>query len=805
MNNLKFAFRNLAAHPCFAAAVIITLALGIGANTTVFTLVNAVLFKAPSIRGGDRLVIVNNQNLSQGPNTFSVSYPDFRDFQTEALSFEGLEASGGRFMVISEATNPPERVSAGHISAGMFGLFKTPPILGRTFSSEDDKPGAQPVTIISYRLWQSRYNGLDQIIDRSVDLDGTPSTIIGVMPEGFRFPNNADLWRPLIPSLSMSDRSNRTLELYGVLKHGVSLTEAKTEIGAIALRIARTNPATNQDIGATVQTFMQKSNDGEIRVVFFTMLGAVAFVLLIACANVANLLLSHNIVRERELAVRAAIGASRRQIIRQLLTESLVISSIGGLCGLGISWMGVHAFDVATASIRPFWTQFEMNTVAFAYFAGISILSGIVFGLLPALRASRVNLNLSLKDGARNVTSKESGRLTGSLVVIQFALTAVLLTGAGMMMRSFMATQSLNAFVPTKNLFTSRIDLPRNSDERYATPESRVAFIESVVEKLEALPGVTQAAACSYLPGMGAATRTIEIESNLTGDSTLLPTASFIIQTPQYLPSINLPLLTGRPFDSRDGNEGKESVIVTRQFASTHWPDKPAVGQRLRFVQNDQPGKWMTVIGMSADIDQSPSQPTAPPLLYLPHRQEPTGYMYLLLRTTVAPATTAGPVRQVIQSIDQELPVFELATFPAAFALSNWNVRVFGVLFGTFAAIGLLMASVGIYGVVAQATARRTHEFGIRMALGSTSMEIVRLVVSKGLRQLTLSVILGIALAYGTSNIMEKTGLLFQISARDPHVFIMVPALLAFIGLLACWLPARRATKISPMEALRVD
>jgi hypothetical protein len=267
-----------------------------------------------------------------------------------------------------------------------------------------------------------------------------------------------------------------------------------------------------------------------------------------------------------------------------------------------------------------------MNTVAFAYFAGISILSGIVFGLLPALRASRVNLNLSLKDGARNVTSKESGRLTGSLVVIQFALTAVLLTGAGMMMRSFMATQSLNAFVPTKNLFTSRIDLPRNSDERYATPESRVAFIESVVEKLEALPGVTQAAACSYLPGMGAATRTIEIESNLTGDSTLLPTASFIIQTPQYLPSINLPLLTGRPFDSRDGNEGKESVIVTRQFASTHWPDKPAVGQRLRFVQNDQPGKWMTVIGMSADIDQSPSQPTAPPLLYLPHRQEPTGY-----------------------------------------------------------------------------------------------------------------------------------------------------------------------------------
>ena len=597
MNNLKFAFRNLAAHPCFTIAVITTLALGIGANTTVFTLVNAVLFKPPSIPGGERLVIVNNQNLSQGPNTFSVSYPDFQDYQNEASSFEGLEASRGEFMVISEATHPPERVSAGNISTGMFSMFKTPPLLGRIFSDQDATVGAKPVTIISYRLWQSRYEGSKQIIDHTVKLDGIASTIIGVMPEGFRFPNNADLWKPMIPGPSTIDRSHRNLELYGILKTDTSLVKAKAEIGAIAERIAQTHPETNKDIDATVQTFNQKSNGGEIRIVFFTMLGAVGFVLLIACANIANLLLSHNIVRERELSVRAAIGASRGQITRQLLTESLVLSAIGGLCGLGISNIGIHAFDVATANIRPFWIRFEMNNVAFAYFAGISILSGIVFGLLPALRASRVNLNLSLKDGARNVTSRESGRLTGSLVIFQFALTAVLLTGAGMMIRSFVASRTLNEFVPTKNLFTSRIDLPRNHDERYATPESRVTFIDAALEKLEQLPGVTHASAASYLPGMGAATRTIEIESNTSRNSGLLPSASFIIQTPEYLSSIHLPILTGRAFDDRDGNPGKESAIVTREFANTHWPSSAAVGQRIRFVQNEEVKAWMTVIG----------------------------------------------------------------------------------------------------------------------------------------------------------------------------------------------------------------
>ena len=446
-----------------------------------------------------------------------------------------------------------------------------------------------------------------------------------------------------------------------------------------------------------------------------------------------------------------------------------------------------------------------MNTVAFAYFAGISILSGIVFGLLPALRASRVNLNLTLKDGARTVTSKEGGHLTSSLVIFQFALTAVLLTGAGMMIRSFVASQTLNAFVPTRNLFTSRVDLPRNNNERYASPESRVTFMHSAIEKLETLPGVTHAAAASHLPGMGSVSRTIEIESAAGNLSSSLPSASFIIQTTEYLPCIQLPMLQGRFFNDRDGLPGNETTIVTREFAERHWAKSTAIGQRLRFVQDNQAGQWMTVIGVSEDIDQSPNQAAAPPLLFIPHRQEPAGFMYLLLRTTRSPETVAAPMRGAIQSLDPNLPVFDIATFSDAFDRSHWTIRVFGVLFSSFAAIGLLMASVGIYGVVAQATARRTHEFGIRMALGSTRSQIIQLVVSKGLRQLAISVFLGLVLAWSTTGLMEKSGLLFQITANDAQVFITVPTLLAIIGLFACWIPARRAAGFAPIEALRRD
>ena len=372
---------------------------------------------------------------------------------------------------------------------------------------------------------------------------------------------------------------------------------------------------------------------------------------------------------------------------------------------MGLSWFGVHAFDLATETIRPFWIQFDMDRVAFAYFAAVSLLSGIVFGLVPALRASRVNLNSTLKDGAPSVAGFRGGRLTGSLVVLQFALTVVLLSGAGMMMRSFATAQSMNRFVPAESILTARVDLPAQEGNRYSDPASRQRFMDELLTKLAALPGMAEAAAGSYLPGMGAGIRSIEIEAspNETQDQT--PKASFLVQTPGYLPAIQLPVIQGRGLEERDGELGNESAVVTREFAAAHWPNESAIGQRLRFIQNDKPKEWMTVVGVCGDIVQNPREPAAPPLIYIPYRQDPGGYMYLILRARGDTAAIAGVVGETAQSLDPDLPLFDLSTLPAAFNRSNWTLRVFGVLFSVFALIGLLMASVGIYAVVAQGAA----------------------------------------------------------------------------------------------------
>jgi predicted permease len=503
-NDLRFALRMIAAHPWFSAAVVATLALGIGVNATVFTLVNAVLFKPVPLPGGARLVTIGNRNLTSPEERSGVAYPDFREYRAANRTFEGLEAVTRLAGTVGETAIPPERYNMGRVSAGLFDMLRTPPALGRGFLPQDDDAGAEAVAIISHRVWQARYGGAPDVVGRAVRINGAPATIVGVMPEGFLFPGNEDVWMPLVPSEELENRANRRFQLFGLLAPGVTIARAAQDLAIIGSRLAADFPKTNQALGPEVRTFHETYNGGTIRAVFLLMLGAVAFVLLIACANVANLMLSRAIARRREMSVRAAMGASRWRLARQVLVESVLLSSLGGLIGLGLSTLGTRAFDRAVSDVgKPYWIQFDLDYVAFTYFAVISIASGIGFGLVPALRAARVDLNAALQDESRSTGGRRGNRLTATLVVFQFALTVVLLGGAGMMVRSFLAAQALNPFVPAEHIFTARVQLPEGKGERYELPITRLQFHERLVQQLTALPGVTHAATASNPPALG--------------------------------------------------------------------------------------------------------------------------------------------------------------------------------------------------------------------------------------------------------------------------------------------------------------
>jgi putative ABC transport system permease protein len=805
-HDLRFALRMIASHRWYSAAVIVTLALGIGINTTVFTLVHAVLFKPVPLPNGSRVVTVSGQDLTRADSRRGLSYPDFVELKANNRSFEGLEAITGTRAVLSEAGNTPERYNGQRVTPGLFTLLQMAPIVGRGFLPDDGKAGAPEVALISHTVWKNRYNSDPAIAGRAIRINGAPATIVGVMPEGFKFPQREDVWMPLKPTADFERRTNRPLQVFGVLKPDVTIPSAGADLAVIAQRLATAYPDSNKNSGTIVRTFHDTYNGGPIKTVFLTMLGAVGFVLLIACANVANLMLSRAVAREREIAVRASLGASRPQIIRQLLVESVLLSSLGGILGLGLAQIGVHLFDVATRDVgKPYWIIFSMDYVVFAYFAGISVLSGLLFGLAPALRASRVDLNATLKDGTPGGGGARGGKLTGALVVLQFALTVILLTGAGLMVRSFFAAQQMNPFVPQERILVARLSLPDGKEERYADKASRIRFYEDLVTRLAAAPGVSHAAVAWNPPGLGAGTRDIEIEGKPVEATATPPRASIDVHSPGYLNLIGLPVLQGRAFNETDGDPNREAAIITPAFAAKHWPQQNAVGARFRFLDGRErkPGAWMTVIGVSGEIIQRPQETEPPPLAFLPYRQDGSGGMSILLRTNGDPASLTQTLRSTVQSLDTDLPLFDVRTLTAALERSYWHLVVFGSLFFSFAAIALLMASVGLYAVVAQATARRTREIGIRMALGATAERILQLVLARGLIQLGIGLVLGLGGAFATTQLLTNMRMLGRVSPQDPLVFTLVTLLLIAIGILACWIPARRAAALHPVRALR--
>ena len=798
-HDLRFALRMILTHRWFSAAVVATLALGIGLNTMVFTLVDAVLLKPVAVPGGARLVTVSQRNLTLGNDTMRLSLPDLRDYRAQDSALESLEGASDEEGVLSERGNPPQAYHLERASSGIFDMLHIPPALGRGFQPGDDTPGAAPVLLLGYGVWKERYGSSPAVIGRTVRVNEKPATIIGVMPDGFKFPSGTDMWMPLVPTPELEKRDNRPLQAFAMLKPGVTIAQAGVELNAIAHRLALQYPATDKDLSVSVETFHQHYNGGPIRVIFLLMLASVGFVLLIACANVANMMLSRALGRQREMSIRTALGASRWRVVRQLLIESVLLSTFGGVLGLGLAVLGVHWFDLSTRNVgKPYWIQFTMDYSVFGYFSALCIVSGLLFGIAPALHSSRVELNEVLKDGARSVGKHRGGRFSAVLVVFQFALTLVLLTGAGVFVHSLIVNLSANRSVPADQLMTARIDFP---EDRYKDTDSRQRFYNQLLPRMRTLPGVTHVAIASSLPGLGSGQREVEIEHSAIDKKANRPQVAFVVQSPGYFDAIRLPLLLGRDFNDVDGTAGHKTAVLTRECAAHFWPNQNALGKRFRFYDDkNKPGDWITVVGVAANLIQDLNEKDPKPLLFVPFRQEGWNGMALLIQSTVDPAAA---VRAAVQSLDQDLPLRDVSMLTNAIEHQEWFLQLFTKLFLGFALIALLMASVGLYAVIAHATGSRTQEIGVRMALGANARNITMLVMKRGLWQIGAGLVLGLGAAFPVTSLMASLPL--GVSSSDPTVFLVVATGLAAVGLLACWLPARRAAALDPVKAIRYE
>jgi putative ABC transport system permease protein len=806
LQDLRFAVRMLARDRLVAIVAIVALALGIGLNATVFTFVNAVLIRGLPFPQPDEIYHLNGRNTSTGHN-FGISYLDFLDIADQTAAFSGVSAYRHGSFTVTESGHPPERIQGVSITANTFTLLGQPPLFGRDFADSEDAPGAEPVVLLGYGVWQSRYGGDPAILGRVIRVNGVASTVIGIMPEGMGFPNRAELWRPLAPQGDdLSRRDHRPLNVVGRLAAGVDRRPAEAEMTAIAQRLEQQYPDTNRQIGFTVQTFNERFNGGQIRVMFLALLGAVGFVLLIACANVANLLLARSASRAREVAVRYALGATRLQIVRQFLVESVLLASIGGVFGLGLAHVAVGLFDAAVADTgKPYWIVFSFDPVVFGYFAAICLTTGIVFGLAPALQVSRTNTNDVLKEGGRGTPGAvRARRLASAMVVAELTLTLVLLAGAGLMIRSFLKLYAMDLGVDTSRMLTMRLELPA---QKYGTAEQRRIFYDALSNRLQTIPGLQAAALASSIPFGGTAGRTLEIESRPPAAPEQAPRTSVVVISPSYFEVLDVVVRTGRPLTDADGVPGTESVVVNERFASQFLPGEDVVGRRIRLLdggRDAQPGPWLTIVGVAPTIRQGDLQNADPDaVVYVPYRLETLPYANILTRSHVPPASLVPLVREAVQSVDPEQPVFEVRTMNEFLARSRWPYRVFGSMFAIFAVIALVLSAVGIYAVTAYSVTQRRQEIGVRMALGAHPRQVYWLILRRALIQLSLGLGLGLALAWPTTTVLQS--LVVQIPTRDPVTFSAIIGVLVLTTLTACLIPARRATRLDPLTALRSD
>jgi putative ABC transport system permease protein len=799
--DIRFALRTIRRGPGVALIAVVTLALGIGTNITIFTLVNAVLSPLP-FKGSDRLVRVYSTNPSKGFPQFTISYDDFQDWKTQNRVFEDMAV----FRTVGANLNnagEPEQIVAQFVSANYFEILRVAPTIGRLITAEDDSPGGDQVVLISRRLWERRFDSDPNVIARSVTLDGQPFTVIGVIPDSLQSLRQVDAWMPMarIPDARVKNRFFHLLGSIARLKPGVSLQQARAEMTALAEQLEDQYPSSNSGFGATVVS-LGDDVVGQVRPALLILLGAVVFVLLIACANVANLLLARTASRQRELAIRLALGARRVRVVRQLLTESLLLSVIGGGLGLlAATWGSGLLVSRTPAGGLPRIDEVGVDGRVLLFSFGLSLIAGLIFGIVPALQYSRPNLSETLKEGGRTTTGLRGPGLGRLLVVSEISLALVLLIGAGLMLKSFTRLRHISPGFAAANRLTLQIGLPASN---YETAEQKTSFYNDVAARLSSLQGVEAIGAVSELPLIGRSNNSyVYVEGHAMSQLDDVPTTGVQIASIEYLRAMGIPLLRGRDFRADDGlRDAPPVAIVSESMAKRFWPEDDPIGKRFKSSPNPKEA-WTQVIGVAGDVKFEGLSGEGRTECYLSNLQLPLRSMTWVLHTRGDPNLVATAAREAVWSVDPQLPVSNIQTLERIVDESVARNRLNAELLGSYAALALALASIGIYGVVSHSVGQRTHELGIRIALGGPPASLLRMVIGRAAKLAAFGVAVGLAGAFILTRVMRS--MLYGVSATDPIIFVSVGALLFLVAIMAAYVPARRATKVDPLVALRYE
>ena len=802
VRDLRFGLRMLLKHPVLSLSVILTFGLGIGLSTTAFSIVSAVYLEGPPYERIDRLIKLQVAARTGDATSYGVDLHDFADFREQQTVFEDLVAYTTGSVNLAAGAGEPERFSGGFLSAAAFEQLGIRPILGRTFRAGEDGPGAEPVIILGHDLWRDRFGSSPGVLGRTVMANGVTRTIVGVMPERFGFPIHEQLWLPITIDLSLSQRGQGpSYSALGRLKDGQSLEQAGAQMAAIAVRLERDHPEANRTLRTSVQPIMGGRFGPEQNALLLAMLGAVAGVLLIACANVANLLLARSSARTREVAVRTALGASRGRVIAQLVTEVMILALGGGALGLFLGWIGIKWIGWALRNNSPpYWVTFGLDHRILLFALGATVLSGVVASLVPAVRTSKTDVAGALKDEGRGASGLRMGRFSSALVITEVAVSCSLLVASGLMIASVTRIRSANLPFATREVLTASVFLPRLD---YPDSAARAAFCETLLPRLATIPGVQAAALTQGLPGQVARQRAFEVEGQRYVAGSDLPVAGVAAVGPGYFETFQAGVLRGREFLAGDRQGALPVALVNESFARRNFPGGDPLGRHIRLARRDSTAQWLTVVGVVPDMYlQGMDSPSADPTgFYVPIAQSgSSSVVSLALRTRGEPMARTSDVRAAVRSLDPNLPIFDVMTMGDALRRETWHFHLFGTLFMAFGFAALFLASVGLYGVMSFSVTRRTHEMGIRAALGADGPRLLWLVARKGIVLLAIGLTIGLALAALLA--VPLQAVLFRVRAHDPVVFGAVVASLALVGILATLVPARRVTRVSPVVAL---
>jgi putative ABC transport system permease protein len=806
LRDLRYAVRMLLKTPSFTAVAVVSIALGIGANTAVFSVVNAVLLKSLPYNDPQTLMLVWGSGLSEGiHNRDQVSATDVADFRHQTTSFEEIATYTGWNPIMSGNGFGAERVPAIQVGDGYFKVMKGTPMLGRVFTPEEQEEGKDFVIVLSYGLWQRRFGSDPSIIGKKILLNSRPYTIVGVMSPDFRaLPSTlvtpeGQFYRPVAEPYDDTKRDERHLRAIARLKPGVTPQQAQTEMSMIAQRLEQQHAETNRGRGVHITSITEDTVGGASRALWM-IFGAVGFVLLVACANVANLLLARASARQKEITIRSAIGAGRGRLIRQLLTESLLLAIVGGTIGVLIAIWGTGMIERIGSRINPVFNGFHIDLRALAFTFGLTLITGLLFGVAPALQMSQPNLSESLKDTGRGLGgSAKSNRLRGALVVVEVAMTLVLLVAAGLLVRTVARLGTVDKGFNSRNVLTMNIGLP---SLKYPKPENVIAFYKQTTERIAGTPGVTAAGITSVLP----------LSDNFDGRGLVVEdypkprgeeiSVDLYVVTPGYLRAMEIPMLKGRAITDQDNVDGMKVALINQTMATQLWPNQDPIGKRIRFPDNDQ-NRWRTIVGVVSDVSQYALDQKPPMQMYVPHEQFPTSFNTIVVKTASKPEAMFAAVRSAILSVDGEQAVYNVATLEELQSNSIVLRSFFMLLLITFAVLALMLAVVGIYGVMSYAVTQRTQEIGIRMALGAGGGDVLKLILRSGLALTAGGVVIGLAGAFVLTRLLSV--LLFGVRPTDALTFTTVSLALVTAALVACYLPARRATKVDPLVALRYE